>query len=140
METPKRVVLDTTIIIRHLRGRKDETKLVQKLQEVSSIATTVLNSFELYYGAYKSEDKAKNLATVKGFLSTVDVLDLNDEAAQLAGKIMADLEFRGIALDPRDVLIGSISSKNGCSVVTLNSKHFDRISDLEVLKPVQIEL
>ena len=31
MEAPKRVVLDTTIIVRHLRGSKEETGLVQTL-------------------------------------------------------------------------------------------------------------
>ena len=138
MEAPKRVVLDTTIIVKHLRGRKDETRLVEKLQEVSTVATTIVNSFEVYYGAYKSEDTAKNLASAKGFLSTLEVLDLNDDSAEIAGKIMADLESKGIALDPRDVLIGSIASKNGYSVVTLNSKHFERIPALQVVEPKEI--
>lgn|SRR5487761_22013 len=138
MEAPKRVVLDTTIIVKHLRGRKDETRLVGKLQEISTVATTIVNSFEVYYGAYKSEDTAKNLASAKGFLSTLEVLDLNDDSAEIAGKIMADLESKGIALDPRDVLIGSIASKNGYSVVTLNSKHFERIPALQVIEPKEI--
>jgi tRNA(fMet)-specific endonuclease VapC len=138
MEAPKRVVLDTTIIVKHLRGRKDETRLVGKLQEISTVATTIVNSFEVYYGAYKSEDTAKNLASAKGFLSTLEVLDLNDDSAEIAGKIMADLESKGIALDPRDVLIGSIASKNGYSVVTLNSKHFERIPELQVIEPKEI--
>ena len=41
-------------------------------------------------------------------------------------------------LDPRDVLIGSIALKNGYSVVTLNSKHFERIPALQVLEPEEI--
>jgi tRNA(fMet)-specific endonuclease VapC len=138
MEAPKRVVLDTTIIVRILRGRKDETKLIERLQEKSTVATTIVNSFEIYYGAYKSGETTKNLASAKGFLSTLDVLDLNDDAAELAGKVMADLESKGIALDPRDVIIGSIASKNGYSIVTLNSKHFERIPALQVVEPNEI--
>ncbi len=138
MEVPKRIVLDTTIIVRHLRGRKDETRLIERLQESSAVATTIVNSFEVYYGAYKSENTAKNLASAKGFLSTLEVLDFNDQSAELAVKVMADLESKGIALDPRDVLIGSIASTNGYSLVTLNSKHFERIPALEVLEPKEI--
>ena len=52
---------------------------------------------------------------------------------------MADLESKGIALDPRDVLIGAIASANGFPVVTLNSKHFERIPDLEVIDPKEPE-
>lgn len=135
MEAPKRIVLDTTIIVRHLRGRKDETTLIRKLQEVSNVATTIVTAFELYYGAYKSENTAKNLAAAKGFLSTLEVLDLNDESVRIAGKVMADLESKGIALDPRDVLIGAIAAENGYSVMTLNSRHFERIPDLQVIDP-----
>jgi tRNA(fMet)-specific endonuclease VapC len=139
MEAPKRVVLDTMIIVRHLRGRKDEAKLIQKLQLNSTVATTIVNSFEIYYGAYKSENTSKNLASAKGFLSTVEVLDLDDDSVEMAGRVMADLEAKGIALDPRDVLIGSIASKNGYSVVTLNSKHFQRIPTLQVIAPEDIQ-
>jgi tRNA(fMet)-specific endonuclease VapC len=139
MEPPKRVVLDSTIIVQHLRGRKGETELVRKLQEVSDIATTIVNAFEIYYGAYKSKDIAKNLAAAKGFLRTLEVLDLNDDTVQIAGKIMADLESEGIGLDPRDVLIGAIASRSGYSVITSNPKHFERIVDLRVIDPAEID-
>ena len=139
MEVPKRLVLDTTIIVRHLRGQREETGLIHRLQDISTVATTIVNAFELYYGAFKSKETAKNLTSARGFLNAVEVLDLDDDSAEFAGKVMANLESRGIALDPRDVLIGSIASKNGFSVVTRNSKHFERIPELQVVKPEEIE-
>lgn len=138
MEIPKRLVLDTTVIVRHLRGRKAETELIQRFQEASIVATTIVNAFELYYGAFKSKETAKNLASAKGFLSTLEVLEMTDETVELAGRVMADLETGGVALDPRDLLIGSIAAKNGYVVLTENSKHFKRIHDLQVLEPKDI--
>jgi len=136
MEAPKRVVLDTTIMVRHLRGSKEETHLIEKLHDVSNLATTIVNVFEIYYGAHKSKESVKNVSAAKGFLKGLDdVLGLNENCADLAGKIMADLESKGIGLDPRDVLIGAIASVNGYPVLTLNSRHFDRIPDLEVIDP-----
>jgi tRNA(fMet)-specific endonuclease VapC len=139
MEAPKRVVLDTTIIVRHLRGSKEETHLIEKLHEVSNLATTIVNAFEIYYGAHKSKESARNVTAVKGFLEGLDeVLGLDENCANLAGKIMADLESKGIGLDPRDVLIGAIASINGYPIITLNSKQFERISDLEVIDPKEL--
>jgi len=139
MEAPKRVVLDTTIIVRHLRGSKEETHLIEKLHEVSNLATTIVNAFEIYYGAHKSKESAMNVTAVKGFLEGLDeVLGLDENCANLAGKIMADLESKGIGLDPRDVLIGAIASINGYPIITLNSKQFERISDLEVIDPKEL--
>jgi tRNA(fMet)-specific endonuclease VapC len=140
MEVPKRVVLDTTIIVRHLRGLKEETRLIERLHYVSNLATTIVNAFEIYYGAYKSKESAKNVSAAKGFLEGLDdVLGLDENCVDLAGKIMADLESKGIGLDPRDVLIGAIASINGYPVITLNSRHFERISDLEVIDPKELK-
>ena len=140
MEAPKRVVLDTTIIVGHLRGSKEETHLIERLHDVSNLATTIVNAFEIYYGAHKSKESAKNVSAAKGFLEGLDdVLGLDDNCADLAGKIMADLESKGTGLDPRDVLIAAIASINGYPVVTLNSRHFERIPDLQVIDPKELE-
>lgn len=141
MEAPKRVVLDTMIIVRHLRGSKEETRLIERLHDVSNLATTIINAFEIYYGAHKSRESAKNVSAAKGFLEGLDeVLGLDENCADLAGKIMADLESKGVGLDPRDALIGAIASVNGYPIVTLNSKHFERITDLEVIDPKELKL
>jgi tRNA(fMet)-specific endonuclease VapC len=139
MEAPKRVVLDTTIIVRHLRGSKAETELIERLQEASNLATTIVNAFEIYYGAHKSREAAKNVSAAKGFLGGLDeVLSLDENCAERAGKIMAELESKGTGLDPRDVLIGAIASANGYPVLTLNSKRFERIADLQVIDPKEL--
>ena len=46
MEVPKKIVLDTTIMIGHLRG--SEPRLMSTLESRAEMATTIVNAFELY--------------------------------------------------------------------------------------------
>jgi tRNA(fMet)-specific endonuclease VapC len=89
-------------------------------------------------GAFKSKDPSKNLASAKGFLSTIDVLELDDHSALRAGETMAKLESKGNMIDPRDLFSGCIALENGYAVLTGNRRHFERIPDLLVLEPSDI--
>lgn len=133
METPKRIVLDTSVMIRHLRGK--DPLLIQGLQERSDLATTMVNAFELYHGAHLSARAAKNLSAVKGFLSTLEVLALDEDSAEKSGEVLAELEREGRAIDPRDLFIGCIALENGFAVLTDDRAHFERIPELLVLSP-----
>lgn len=135
MEVPKRLVLDTNVIIQHLRGKAKESELIAKLQETSNLATTIINSYELYFEAYKSSNTKINLSAAKGFLQSIEVLEFDDRSAERAAQVMAKLESSGYLVDPRDVFIGTIAVENGYSVLTANGKHFERIPDLLVLDP-----
>ena len=138
MEAPKRVVLDTVVLIKHLRGQLQG--LMASLNGRSEIATTIVNAFELYYGAHKSKEVRKNLASAKGLLGSIDVLDFDDGAAEKSGQVLARLESIGLTLDPRDIFIGCIALENGYSVLTMNRRHLERIPDLLVIEPSDLKL
>lgn len=137
MEAPKRLVLDTDVMVKHLRGSLPG--LIAGLERRSSLATTRVNAFELYYGAYKSKDVRANLGSAKGLLESVDVLDLDDHAAERSGEVLARLEADGLTLDPRDVFIGCIAAENGYSVLTMNRRHFERIPNLQAVQPSDLK-
>lgn len=126
-------MLDTPVIIRHLRGRESST--IQELQENSELATTMVNAFELFHGAYLSAKVGRNLSAVKGFLSTLEILPLDEESAEKSGEVLAELEREGKAIDPRDLFVGCTALRNGFAVLTDNRAHFERIPDLLVLSP-----
>ncbi len=134
MEIPKRIVLDSDIIIEHLRGGA-ASSIVRRLEEESELATTIINVFELYYGVYKSRNVGTNLASVKGFLSTVKVLELDEVSMEKSGQVLAQLEGRGGRIDARDLFIGCVSLTRGYPVLTNNRRHLQRIQDLLVLTP-----
>jgi len=138
LEAPRNIILDSTVIIRHLRKRKEETQLVRKLEAKAKLATTIVNVFEIYYGAYQSKDVKRNLASAKGFLSTLNLLGLDESSAEIAGKIRTELESQGLAIEIRDLFIGCIALKNGYALVTHNKRHFERIPDLYVITPTEL--
>jgi len=137
MEVPKRLVLDTTALVNHLRPRQKQSS-VTKLQGFAELATTQINLFELYLGAYKARDVVLNLASVKGFTSTIKVLPFTDRAVETAGKTLAGLEKSGHRIEIRDLFIGSIALEEGYAVLTENKEHFKRISGLRVVTEQEI--
>jgi len=139
MEAPKKVILDSTILIRHLRKKREEVALVREPEMDSELATTTLNTFEVYYGAYKSRAVKQNLASAKGFLSTLTLLTLDEESAEQAGQVLADLESRGQTIEMRDLFIGCIAVNKGFAVLTHTKQHFERIPNLHVITPSELK-
>jgi len=137
MEVPKKIALDTTIVIGHLRGR--EPRLMRTLESRAELATTIVNAFELYHGAYKSREVRRNLSAVKGFLSTLEVLTLDDASAERSGEVLTKLEREGRTIDPRDLFIGCVAVENGYAVLTDNREHFEKIPELLVLDRSEIK-
>jgi len=138
LEFPRRVVLDSSVIVGVLRNKDEDVRIVRELEGKAKIATTTINAFEVYYGAFKSRDSKRNLAAVKGFLSTVEVLAFDEHAAELAGQVLTELEAEGRRVDVRDLFIGCIAVSRGFSVVTHNKEHFERIPKLHVVLPSEI--
>lgn len=140
METPRKIVLDTGLLIDHLRRRSGGESLMERLEGFSELATTTVSAFELYYGAYKSKDIARNLTSAKGLLSTLQVLNLSDKSCENAGRILANIDSNGTPIDPRDLFIGSIALSEGYAVLTKNREHFARIHGLMTLEPKDIAI
>jgi predicted nucleic acid-binding protein len=66
-----------------LRNKLNDVQLIRKIEV--EIATTTINAFEIYFGAYKSRNVKRNLTSAKGFLSTIKLLPFDDNRAELAG-------------------------------------------------------
>lgn len=140
LEVPKRVILDSTVIIGLLRNKPREVKLVRAIEAEAELATTSVNAFEVYCGAYKSKDAERNLVSAKGFLSTIELLVFDDSSAELAGQVLAELGSKGKSIDFRDLFIGCIALSNGFTVITHNKKHFQQIPRLHVVDPSEIRV
>jgi tRNA(fMet)-specific endonuclease VapC len=133
MET-KKTIIDTDILIDLLRNKKEAVTFVAQLQDKDFLlATTVINRFELHYGAHKSRNPEKNLQTTKKLLNKLVILPLTPRSAQKAGHIFAELETKGQPIGLRDTLIGAIALTREFSVATNNTEHFKKIADLKII-------
>lgn len=130
-----RVVIDTDILVDMLRNVRKTVDFISELEKKEYIlSTTVVNVFELYYGAYKSRKRAKNLSATNELLKRLIVLEMTFKPARKAGQIHADLEAEGKPIGLRDAMIGAISLSEGCSVVTQNVEHLGRIEELNLIQ------
>ena len=127
------LIVDTDILIDLLREKDYAVSLIKKLEDEVELATSAINAFELYRGAYKSQNQEKNLASVKGLLNSLHMLNTDEDSMEIAGKITARLERDGNMIDIRDLLIASIALVNGFGVLTNNVRHFNRIPHLRVV-------
>jgi tRNA(fMet)-specific endonuclease VapC len=120
------LIVDTDILIDLLREKDYAVRLIKKLEEEVELATSAITVFELYRGAYKSQNQEKNLASVKGLLNTLRLLNTDEDSMEIAGKITARLEREGKMMDIRDLLIASIALVNDFGVVRNNTSILTR--------------
>ena len=90
-----------------------------------------MNIFELYYGAYRS-GRERNIEAVHELKERIEVLRLTENSAEIAGRIVAELESRGERIDFRDALIAGIVIENDVALFTRNVKHFARVEGLKL--------
>lgn len=126
--------LDTDFLIAILRGKNAVKSKMEALDIEGGNATTTINAFELFYGAYKSTNRTRNLREVFKLLDRLVVLDFTLEASEVAGEITAQLETEGEMLDFRDIMIASIVKCNRMTIITRNINHFKRIEGLQIEK------
>lgn len=124
-------ILDTDTCIYWLKGNENiERNIIRN--GIENIFITVITECELFYGAFKSVKKEKNIAVAEELKKKIKTLHTREGISYLYGKIKSELEVRGQMLDDADLLIGSIALSNNATLVTNNSSHFKRISRLKV--------
>jgi len=123
------IVLDTDVLVSDLRGK---TSILREL-EGKDPATTVVNAFELFHGAYKSKESSANLSATRGLLGSLRLVGLSVKAAERAGEALAQAQKSGQTIEIRDLLVGCIAREEGLSLLTYNVKHFRKIPGLTVV-------
>ena len=85
---------------------------------------------ELVHGVEKSQAVDRNSLALALFLSPITILSFDDRTAEEYGKICVDLERRGTPIGPMDTLIAGHAKAAGLTLVTNNTRAFQRVSDL----------
>ncbi len=125
-------LLDTNVITIYLNRRS--LILRDRLEAINpeDIAVCSVVKFELFYGAMKSGNPLKNLARQQEFVDLFVYLPLDDLAAKKAGEIRSNLAALGTPIGPYDLLIAAIAIVNHLTLVTHNTREFERVSELRV--------
>ena len=106
-------------------------KVKSVLKQEQYISTITL--YEIVYGAYKSNRRDYHLNKLRELLlPSVQLVGFDAKAAYVCGAIRVELEYKGRPLSLADLQIASIALANDLTLITGNTKHFDRISNLQV--------
>lgn len=115
-----KLMLDTSVLIDVLRGRKDRRLLLRRLiAEGHSLSTTVLNVAELYAGMRSGEE-----VKTEEFLDALECVELRSSAARLAGRLKSTWQKKGRTLTLADTIIAAVAIEQRCVLLTDNRKDF----------------
>lgn len=128
----KEVMLDTNICIYIMKNRPEHIKEKLKTFNLGDVYLSSVVVSELYYGVYKSVQIERNLVALEHFLKPFNIVDYDLKASVEYGKIRGSLEKAGKAIGGLDMLIAAHARSLGLTLVTNNTKEFERIESLEI--------
>ena len=85
---------------------------------------------ELYFGAYKSQQRDRNLTLVDNL--RFEVVPFDQEDARHAGDIRSALAAQGVPIGGYDVLIAGQARARALTLVTRNVREFERVVGLRI--------
>ena len=125
------VCLDSDVLINFLRNDLKTIHLIEGLRtKEKNLSTTSINCFELLKGIPKLSKMDK--LNVLEFLNNFKILDFNLDSSKKAADIFEELKSNGELIELPDIMIASIAIVNNESIITNNSKHFERIRGLKI--------
>ncbi|MCQ2514811.1 MAG: type II toxin-antitoxin system VapC family toxin [Ruminococcus sp.] len=127
-----RYMLDTNICIYAIKHKPKQ--VFQRLQEheTEEICISSVTYAELVHGVEKSKAVDKNRVALALLLSNIEIISFDTLAAEGYGKIRADLEKKGTPIGPLDMMIAGHAKSLDYTVVTNNTKEFERVIGLKL--------
>ena len=104
------------------------------LTPVQDQTTSSVNLGELYYGARRLGAGGEGLlARIESrLLPNLEVLPFDAVAARHYGELRAELERAATPIGDADTRIAAIARANGLTVVTANTRYFQRVAGLPI--------
>jgi predicted nucleic acid-binding protein len=127
-------LLDSDIIIWHLRGRIEITEMLKDLQRSGLPACSAISILEVQLGVKTKDEEGKT----DRFLESLKVFDVNMDIAKMAARLIREYKAKGVTIDLPDSIIASTCILNDMILVTYNRKHYP-ISELKFHLPPQIK-
>jgi tRNA(fMet)-specific endonuclease VapC len=127
-----RYMLDTDICIYISKRRPPEVKAHFERLNPGQVVMSVITYGELYYGASKSDHRAKAFAELDRTIRVIPVESLTPAASEAYGIIRATLEKQGRIIGNNDIWIAAHAKALNVTLATNNDREFLRIPGLSV--------
>lgn len=124
-----RYLLDTNICIAYKKRKPGVPERIDSLA-TGEAAMSVVTWGELVLGAEKSQQRDKSFAILKRVREIIPVLGIDDAVGDHYGAIRGELEKAGKPIGPNDLWIAAHARAQGASLVTNNTREFERVAGL----------
>jgi len=104
-------------------------RLIQAGRE--SLAISTVTVAELAFGVAKST-RADSRTKLESFLSKFPILDWDQDAAWVYGNVRKTLEAKGQRIGERDLLLACQALALDATMVTNNTREFERVEGLKL--------
>jgi len=123
-------LLDTNICIFLMKGRPALSGRAKRIP-IKDLFISEITLAELKYGVAKSDRPLANGVALERFLQGVTILPIR-QALDVFGAEKARLTRIGQPIADLDLLIGATAVHHGLTLVTNNTRHFQRIEGIEL--------
>jgi tRNA(fMet)-specific endonuclease VapC len=125
-------LLDTNVCAMYLNGRSASVRDRILSTPSDEMAVCSVVKAELFYGAMRSNNPDRTLERQQNFLGRFVSLPFGDEAALIGGRVRAHLASSGTPIGSYDLLIATIALANNLTLVTHNTREFERVDGLQL--------
>lgn len=112
-------LLDTGILIRHLRKRAGYRDLVQRLNRDGDLYISAFTRVEVLRGM-RDHERERTFVLLDSFATQI----IDRATADQAGEWLRSWQARGIILGGPDAVIAASALQAGAALVTTNARHF----------------
>jgi predicted nucleic acid-binding protein len=134
------LILDSSVIISAERRGDTVENLIEQVFAASGDQNAALSAVgltELVHGIYRAQSPRMQLireSFIGELLLDLTVYPYTKETAMLAGKLDGEQQAGGVTIPFGDLLIGATALSLGFSLLTVNTRHFRLIPNLQVIQ------
>lgn len=125
-----RFCLDTDTCIHAMKGTYPGIAEKLRRHEPADFGIPAIVHAELLLGVLKSKAPDRTREIVARFLRPFEVIPFDRTTTQHYAEIRHDLEKRGTPIGPNDLMIAATARARNLTLVTHNSREFQRVSAL----------
>ena len=129
---PVRYLLDTNICIYTAKGKPLAVRRRFEQHAMQELAMSTITVGELRFGAEKSQARSRALATIDELVQMIQPCALPMAAAEHYGHIRATMQQLGQPIGNNDLWLAAHALAEGWTLVTNNTREFDRVPGLRV--------
>lgn len=126
-----RYMLDTDTCIYAINERPPKVLQALRDHHAEGLGVSAITASDLFYGVART-GSARNAEALRRFLAGLEVAEFDASAAEVAGQVRSWLASQSTPIGPYDSLIAAHAQALGVTLVTDNTREFERVPGLKL--------